>query len=69
MHEQRLIIARNVRAARNAQGLSQEALARRADRSLMTVFHVEAGDRDATLGTLQAIAGALGVELAELLEE
>lgn len=52
---------------REARGLSTRALSRAAGLSASLVSHVETGRiRDPGLGTLRALAGALGVGLAEL---
>jgi transcriptional regulator with XRE-family HTH domain len=63
----------NVRRLRTAKGLSQEhlavdaqALASRTVRS--TIARVEKGEQDVRLSTLDAIAAALGVTPAELLD-
>ena len=53
---------------RTAKGLSQEALAKRAKITREYVNKLEAGRYDPTMGTLQALAKALGVPVTELLE-
>jgi transcriptional regulator with XRE-family HTH domain len=59
-----------VRDKRKELDLSQEALARRADVSLNLINRVERGEtRDPHYSTLVSIAGALGLSVAELLEE
>ena len=60
-------IAARVRQARQAQGLTWYALARRAGiPNQATIRDIEQG-RDVKLSNLQAVAGALGMEL-ELVE-
>src|SRR5215217_6959773 len=59
-----------VRQRRKALGLTQEELARRASLSLGVVHRLEAGTiRDPHYSTLEAMAGALGVDVAELLRD
>jgi len=53
---------------RTVKGLSQEALAKRAKITREYVNKLEAGRHDTTMGTLQALAKALGVPLRELME-
>ena len=53
---------------REAKGLSQADLARRAKITREYVNKLEAGRYDPTMGTLQALAKALGVPVTELLE-
>lgn len=63
-------IGSHVRATRRAMGLSQEALARRADVSLNVVSRLERGEiTDPHITTLSSIASGLGVSVGELLEE
>ena len=56
----------SVRAAREAAGLSQQTLATRAGIALRTLVRVEQGE-DTKVGTLIAIANALGTTAADLL--
>ncbi|HZD66196.1 MAG TPA: helix-turn-helix transcriptional regulator [Acidimicrobiales bacterium] len=58
-----------LRALRQAAELSQEKLAARADLSAATIRRIELDQLDPNLATLRAIARALGVGLAELVEE
>jgi transcriptional regulator with XRE-family HTH domain len=59
-----------VRQRRKALGLTQEELARRASLSLGVVHRLEAGRiRDPHYSTLEAMAGALGVDVGELLRD
>jgi transcriptional regulator with XRE-family HTH domain len=61
-------LAENVRAARDAAGLTQERLAYLAKCSVRTVWNIEAGKcRD--LAILERIAPHLGKTAAQLLEE
>lgn len=48
--------------------ISQEALARRAGISLLTLHKVESGKVAPTVDTLRKIAGALGVPVGTLIE-
>jgi transcriptional regulator with XRE-family HTH domain len=57
----------NVARHRKARGLSQTALARRADISLSLLTKVETGQRVLTQGTAAVIAAAMNITLDELL--
>ncbi|MBS1884509.1 MAG: helix-turn-helix transcriptional regulator [Actinobacteria bacterium] len=61
------MFSRNVGLIRRRRGLSQEALAKRAGMQRDSVQKIEAGKRSVRLGTLLALADALGVDPAELL--
>jgi transcriptional regulator with XRE-family HTH domain len=61
-------IAANVRRLRNAKGLSQEALGEVCGYHRTYVGGIERGERNITIATLEALAGALGVEPVQLLE-
>lgn len=61
-------VGSRVRTVREAKGLSQEAVAFAAGLSCSTVERVERGLGSPRVDTLQAIARALGVPAAELLE-
>jgi len=61
-------IGARVRTRRVAAGLSQEQLGVAAGVAGRTVARVEAAE-DTTLGTLVAIADALGVTLADLVDD
>ena len=52
---------------REAKGLSQAALAKRASITREYVNKLEAGRYDPTIGTLRRLAKALGVPVVELL--
>jgi transcriptional regulator with XRE-family HTH domain len=62
-------IGKRIEARRKAAKprLSRERLAQRAGLSAVTVYKIEHGD-NVTFETLQKIAGALGVPVAELVE-
>jgi transcriptional regulator with XRE-family HTH domain len=58
-------LRRQLRDARRARGLSQEALAAAGGTSRVTVARLESGNAgDARLGTLERVCGALGLELS-----
>ena len=58
LHE---VIADNVRRLRKAKGLSQEALAEECGYHRTYVGGIERRERNITIATLEALAGALGV--------
>lgn len=57
---------REIKQHREAQGLSQEALAERAGLHRNYIGLIERGERNASLKALFAIAAALDLSLAEL---
>ncbi len=57
-----------IRRLREQQGLSQQELADRADVAKSTIYEAETARRTPKLKTLEKIATALGVSVAELLE-
>lgn len=61
------LIRRRLIAAREVADLSPEQLAAKARLSRAAVRKIEGGINTPTLGTLYALAGALGVEVADLL--
>jgi transcriptional regulator with XRE-family HTH domain len=61
-------IARNVRALREGKGLSQEALAEECGYHRTYVGGIERSERNITIATLEALAGALAVDPLRLLE-
>lgn len=65
----RSLFARNLRAARQAKGLSQEALAELAQLHRTYVSSVERCERNITLDTVERLAKALGVKALDLLRE
>ena len=60
--------ARNLRAAREEAGLSQEALAERAGMHRNAVALLETGKRDPRVSTVAKLAKALGIPAGELLK-
>ena len=62
------VIAGNVRALRKGKKLSQEALADLCGYHRTYVGMIERGERNITIATLEALAGALGVDPRVLLE-
>jgi transcriptional regulator with XRE-family HTH domain len=62
------IIAGNVRRLRKARGLSQEGLAEVCGYHRTYIGGIERGERNITIATLEALAGALGVAPVRLLE-
>lgn len=58
-----------VRTARKARGVTQERLAELADLNLSYLSEIERGQANLSLCVANQIANALGVGLAELLEE
>lgn len=63
------IFGENLRGARIAAGLTQEALAQRLGVVKQTIGNYERGEREPDLATLRAIAAALGVTPADLLDD
>lgn len=61
------ILATNIRTLRQAKGLSQEGFADKCGLHRTYVGSVERGESNVTLSTLEALAGALGVSVADLL--
>jgi transcriptional regulator with XRE-family HTH domain len=59
-------VGQQVLAARQRLGLTQEQLAEKAGCAAATVFLVENARRNATIRSLSTLAGALGVEVADL---
>lgn len=59
-------VSANLRQARQAAGLSQSALAERADVSRRMITMIESGEGNVSLGTLDRLAMALGLPFAEL---
>jgi transcriptional regulator with XRE-family HTH domain len=64
----REVFARNLRKARNAASLSQEALADAAGIDRTYVSALERGVYAASIDMIEKLAGVLGVEPANLLE-
>ena len=63
----RRTLGRRIRRLRNAAGLSQVALAGAAGIGRVTLVRLEKGEQTPRFKTLGAIAGALGVNVSELL--
>jgi transcriptional regulator with XRE-family HTH domain len=61
-------IGRTLKQVREAKGLTQTELAKKAGVSRAYVFRLEAGGADPTVGLLQRLAKALGVPLTRLLD-
>jgi ribosome-binding protein aMBF1 (putative translation factor) len=59
--------ASNLRAARKARGLSQEALGALADLHPTYVGSVERGERNVSIDNMERLASALGVDVIDLL--
>ena len=62
------IIAANVRRLRKPTGMSQEALAHVCGYHRTYVGMIERGERNISIATLEALAGALGVTARSLLD-
>ena len=60
------VFGRNVRRIRRSQGMAIAALARLVDDTPEFIESIECGEIDAHLGDMEAIAKALGVDIAEL---
>jgi len=63
-----VIVRKNIRKARLAQGLTQEALAFKAKLHRAYIGHVERGERSMGLTNLQKIAMALDVNIKNLFD-
>jgi XRE family transcriptional regulator, aerobic/anaerobic benzoate catabolism transcriptional regulator len=61
------LLGKRIRRAREAKGMTQRALAERADITRKYVVDLEAGRYDPTVGVLRRLAKALGVPVTELL--
>lgn len=60
--------SRNLKALREAQGLSQESLAGKAGLDRTYISSCERGERNVTLATLDRLSAALGVSPNSLLD-
>ena len=61
--------ARNLRDARQAKGLSQEALADAAGLHRTYIGSVERGERNISIDNMERIASSLGVSILDLLKD
>ncbi|GLS30797.1 Helix-turn-helix [Mesorhizobium albiziae] len=66
--EIREVFAQNLRAARQAKGMSQEELAHRADIDRTYISSLERSVYNASIDVVERLAMALGTEAAELLK-
>mgnify|MGYP003649353238 CR=1 FL=1 len=57
-----------LRVYRDLRGLTQASLAKKADVSRVTVAEIETGRKQGSVATLRALAGALDIALADLVE-
>ena len=62
------LLGRNIRRHRNAQGISQEELAFRAEMKRSYVSEIELGTRNPTVKALERLAGALDLDPRSLLD-
>lgn len=62
-------VTNNLVRLRHATGLTQQELASKAGVSRATIYLIEAGEGDPRLSTLELLAKALGVDVAELLRQ
>lgn len=62
-----VVFGANLRAARQAAGLTIEELADRAGMNWSYVSQCERGERNATIGTLLRLARALNIQASQLL--
>ena len=60
-------MGKRLKKLREANGMSQAALAEKADLSRGYLIRLEAGRQDPTLGTLERLAKALDVQLKKLI--
>lgn len=60
-------IARNLRASRRAQGISQEALADLSDLHRTYVGSLERAERNVSIDNVERLAKALGLDVSDLL--
>lgn len=67
--ELRMQFARSLRCARQAQGISQEALAELAGLHRTYVSSVERGERNISIDNIERLAKALKIEPSALLKE
>ena len=65
----RRIFAENLRKARQARRLSQEALAELANLHRTYVGSIERAERNVSIDNMERLAAAVGISLLELLRE
>jgi len=63
-------VSENIRKLRQKKGISQDRLSKEADIALNTVVKIETGESpNPTVETLEKIAKALGVSMADLFKD
>ncbi len=63
-------VSNNIRRIRQKKGISQDRLSKEADLALNTIVKIETGESpNPTVETLEKIAKALGVSVAELFKD
>jgi transcriptional regulator with XRE-family HTH domain len=63
-------VSNNIRKIRQKKGISQDRLSKEADLALNTIVKIETGESpNPTVETLEKIAKALGVSVAELFKD
>lgn len=63
-------VSNNIRKIRQKKGMSQDRLSKEADLALNTIVKIETGESpNPTVETLEKIAKALGVSVAELFKD
>lgn len=67
-HETMMILSRQLRHAMNVHGISQADLAERAKLAKKTIGNVLHGSHAARSNTVQALAGALGLKVSQLID-
>ena len=60
-------LGKNLRQAREREGLTQEAVAERSGVHPTEVSRIESGKRDPRIATVEALAEAVGVSVSDLL--
>lgn len=63
----RRALGKNLRQAREREGLTQEAVAERSGVHPTEVSRIESGKRDPRIATVEALAEAVGVSVSDLL--
>jgi transcriptional regulator with XRE-family HTH domain len=63
-------VSDNIRKLRQKKGMSQDRLSKKADLALNTIVKIETGENpNPTVETLEKIAKALGVSVADLFKD